>query len=334
MEVLHQVISKFGDELLQPILLDLFVGLLLPLTNDESSTCQEMASKLIQSIIESADDERSKSIRTMLRLWARQTDKVSLLNSSLHIYGILLEHGASGIEDGDLCVESVTEIILQSAEDGRNKSLWEVTEQALQLLTKLVKSVPGQTFSADKEDLWIMIRKLLMCEHTSIRLVSSRLFGSLFSRAESLSKGDLKVESLILLVPHLTALTRHFLEQIKSAESTSETSLQAVKNLIFLGRHFYQTNCLLPQSKRTENGDQTEEQRCLRWLVSRIAAEIRYDKVVVEVHYRFDKTNCLACWARPKDVRSMDGGHDCRDEFRRLARVRAALYRFVVSLFR
>ena len=310
MEVLHQVISKFGDELLQPILLDLFVGLLLPLTNDESGTCREMASRLIQSIIESADDERSKSIRTMLRLWARQTDKASLLNASLHIYGILLEHGASGTDDVDLCIECVTEIISKSGEEGRTKSLWEVTEQALQLLTKLVKTVPAQTFSADKEDLWIIIRKLLMCEHVSIRLVSSRLFGTLFCRAESLSKGELKVESLILRVPHLTALTRHFLEQIKSVESTSETSLQAVKNLIFLGRHFYQTNCPLPQTKTTDQGHQTEEQNCLKWLISRIAAEIRYDKVVAEVFYQLCEVNSLACRASPEIVCSMDGGHD------------------------
>ena len=280
----------------------------LPLTSDESGTCREMASRLIQSIIESADDERSKSIRTMLRLWARQTDKVSLLNASLHVYGILLEHGFSAIDDVDLCVECVTEIILQSGEEGRSKSLWEVTEQALQLLTKLVKTASAQTFSADKEDLWIIIRKLLMCEHISIRLASSRLFGSLFSRAESLSKGELKVESLILRVPHLTALTRHFLEQIKSVESTSETSLQAVKNLIFLGRHFYHTSCPLPQTKSLKK-DQTEEQSCLNWLISRIAAEIRYDKVVVEVSYRFGKINSLACRARPEVVHSMDSGH-------------------------
>ena len=310
MEVLHQVISKFSDELLQPILLDVFVGLLFPLTNDESGTCREMASRLIQSIIESADDERSKSIRTMLRLWARETDKTPLLNVSLHIYGILLEHGVSGTDDVDLCVECVTEIILQSGEEGRTKSWWEITEQALQLLTKLVKTASAQTFSADKEDLWIIIRKLLMCEHVSIRLVSSRLFGGLFSRAESLSKGELKVESLVLRVPHLTALTRYFLEQIKSVESTSETSLQAVKNLIFLGRHFYQTGCPLPQTKSMEKGGQTEEQSCLKWLISRIVAEIRYDKAVFEVFYQFCYINSLACRARPKVVRSMDRGHD------------------------
>ena len=289
MEVLHQVVSKFSDELLQPILLDLFVGLLLPLTNDESNTCREMASKLIQSIIEGADEERSKSIRTMLRLWARQTDKASLLNASLHIYGILIEYGASRTDDLDLCVECVMEIISHSGEEGRTKSLWKVTEQALQLLTKLVKTVPAQTFSADKEDLWIIIRKLLMCEHVNIRLMSSRLFGSLFSRAEPLSEGEVKVESLILRIPHLTALARHFLEQIKSIESTSETSLQATKNLIFLGRHFYQTSCPLPQTKGTEKRHQEEEQYCLTWLISRIAAEIRYDKVAVEVSYRFAK---------------------------------------------
>ena len=275
MEVLHQVISKFGDELLQPILLDVFVGLLLPLTNDESSTCREMASRLIQAIIESADDERTKSIRTMLRLWARQTERPSLLNSSLHIYGILLEHGSSSPDDMDLCVECVTEIILQSEGDTRTQSLWKVTEQALQLLNKLAKNVPLQIFTSEKEALWVVIRNLLVCEHDSTRLESSKLFGILFSRTESL-EGELKVHSLTLRVPQITALARHFLEQIKSADSTSEINIQAVKNLIFVGRHFCKTNCPLPHSENYGERTHKEQMSCLNWLISRVAAEIRY----------------------------------------------------------
>jgi U3 small nucleolar RNA-associated protein 20 len=292
MEVLHQIINKFGDELLQPILLDLFVGLLLPLANDDSVTCREMAARLIQSIIENADDDRAKAIRTMLRLWASQTDKPPLLKASLQVYGILLEHGGATVaEDTDLCVECVSEIISQSGRDGQSAVMWEVTEQALQLLTKLSKVVPAQVFSLAKEDLWKTVRNLLMCEQTNSRLLSSRLVGMFFGRAESLEEG-LKAESLTMRVPNLTSLARQFLEQIKSPDITTDIGLQGVKNLIFLGRYFYTTSCPLPQRKvDVEDGDEVEVKTCFTWLLSRIAAEIRYERAVAEVRCPWIQTD-------------------------------------------
>ena len=284
MEVLHQVISKFGDELLQPILLDLFVGLLLPLINDESATCREMASRLIESIIESADDERSKSIRTMLRLWARQTENSALLKAGLHVYTILLEHGTNAADDIELCVDCTSQIILQLGEDGGNHGMPEISEQTLQLFAKLIKVAPSQVFSAEKEGVWDVFRKLLMSEKPGVRLICTRLFGMLFGRAKSLESGDLIVESLNLRIPNLTALARQFLEQIKSPTSTSEIGQQTVKNLIFLGRQFYETRSPLPRSKLSDNGDEGEIKTCLSWLISRIAAEIRYERMVAEVH--------------------------------------------------
>jgi U3 small nucleolar RNA-associated protein 20 len=283
MEVLHQIVSKFGDELLQPIVLDLFVGLLLPLVNDESATCREMASRLIQSIIENADDERSKTLRTMLRLWAQQGDKPALLKASLHVYGLLLEHGTRVADDTDLCIECVTEIVLQSGDESRSGVLWEVTEQALQLFTKLIKIDPSRAFLSDHENMWKVIERLLMCESAGVRLASSRVVGIFFGRAESLEDGQLKVESLSLGVSNLTALARQFLEQIKSPESTAEIGLQAVKNLIFLGRHFYQTNCMLPRKKTNLDTDEESVKTSFTWLVSRVAAEIRYEHSVAEV---------------------------------------------------
>ena len=311
MEVLHQVISKFGDELLQPILLDLFVGLLLPLINDESPTCREMASRLLESIIESADDERSKSVRTMLRLWARQAENAALLKASLHVYAILLEHGTKATEDIELCVDCTCEIILQSGEDGRNQTMLEVTENTLQLFAKLIKVVPSQVFTSDKESVWEAIRKLLMSENLGVRLVCTRLFGMLFGRAKSLERGDLRVESLNLRVPNLTALTRQFVEQIKSPDATSEISLQTVKNLIFLGRHFYETNCPLPSSKAVANGEETDMKTCLSWLISRVAAEIRYERMVAEVYRSFSiEAKYPACWTFEEIICSVDGCDD------------------------
>jgi U3 small nucleolar RNA-associated protein 20 len=286
MEVFHQIITRFGNEILQPILLDVFVGLLLPMSNDESATCRDMAARLVQSIIENADDERTKSIRTMLKGWAGQTDNPPLLRVSLHVYGILLEHRIpSTTDDTNLCVECVSEIILRSGKDEGDSAVWEVTEQALQLLIKLAKAVPEQVFSSAKEDLWMAIRDLLTCERPLSRLTCSKLVGILFGRAGSLKEGQLKAESLILRVPNLTSLARQFLEQIKSPEIAMDVGLQGVKNLIFLGRHFHETKCILPQTKvDTEVGNGTEVKTCFTWVISRIAAEIRYERAVAEVH--------------------------------------------------
>jgi len=291
MEVLHQILSKFGDELLQPILPDLFVGLLLPLSNDESATCREMASRLIHSIVESANDDRSKTIRTMLRLWTEQKDKPALLKSSLHVYGIVLESGNRSTDDVELCLESVTEIIGQNVEDQSSKVMWEVKEQALELLIKLTLIVPDRVLSSKQEGLWNHVQALMICDHTSARLAAAKLVGLLFSRAESLNDGQLRAETLHIRIPGLTAFTRHTLEQIKHPDSTAELGLQAVKNLIFLGRHFYNTNCNLPQSKKSETEGNTEVISCLSWLVSRVTAEIRYERAVAEVVYGNTLTN-------------------------------------------
>jgi U3 small nucleolar RNA-associated protein 20 len=286
MEVLHQILNKFGDELLQPVLLDLFVGLLLPLANDESTTCREMAAKLIQLIIENADDDRLKAIRTMLRLWTQQMDKPALRKSSLHVYRVMLENRKTSTDDMGLCFESVTEIVGHNVVGEKSKVTWEVIEQALEVLIKLAAIDPGRVFSSKEEKLWSDILGQMACEDTTVRLAASKLVGLLFSRGESLSDGQLKVESLCLRVPSLTASARHSLEQIKDPNSTPELGTQAVKNLIFLGQHFYKTNCDLPQKKESAetNGD-LEVISCLTWLVSRVAAEIRYERTVAEVLY-------------------------------------------------
>jgi U3 small nucleolar RNA-associated protein 20 len=285
MEVLHQIISKFGDELLQPILLDLFVGLLLPLVNDVNPTSREMASRLIQNILENADEERLRAIRTMLRTWAKQSDKPALLKASLHVYSILLEHGTSGEDDSSLCVDCVGDLISQSQQADLKDLSWDVMEQAFELLVRLVKVAPKLVFSEEKEGLWVAIRQLLLSESIQVRLIGARLVGLLFSRAESLPDGRLQVESLQLRVPNLTALTRQFLEQIKSPESTVEIGVQGVKNLVFVGRHFYRTNCLLPAKTRgTDDTEPAEAKSCLDWLISRVAAEIRFERAVAEVY--------------------------------------------------
>ena len=283
MEVLHQVISKFGDELLQPILLDIFVGLLLPLANDENHTCREMASRLIQATIENADEERSKAIRTMLRTWANQNDKPALLKASLHVYSILLEHGTSGDDDLTLCVDCVNDIILRSKEDGnRSKALWDVTEQALHLVGRLMKRAPSKVFLSEKAELWLAMQPILLCGHLGVRLVAAQLSGSLFGRAESVGDGQLRIDNLFIDVSDLIGFARQFLEQIKNSDSTAEICLQAVKNLIFLGRHFYKMHSLLPQSKKSPEGE-IESKPCLTWLISRVAAEVRYEHAVAEV---------------------------------------------------
>lgn len=284
MEVLHQIISKFGDELLQPIILDLFVGLLLPLANDESKTCREMASRLIGSLIENADEERSKAIRTMTRLWANQGDKASLLKATLHVYRILLEQGSKDAEDADFCIECVKSIISSNSNGMKSTPMWEIIDGALQLLIELSKKFPDRVFAAEKGDMWIMIRNALASESTSIRLLSAKLYGIVFARSESFDNGDLKVESVTLTVQNLIALAREFLVQIKSEQSTAQIGLQAVKDLVFLGRHFYQTGCNLPRKHdAVGNSMETNVQTCFMWLISRVAAEIRYERVVAEV---------------------------------------------------
>lgn len=279
MEVLHQIIFKFGDELLQPILLDLFVGLLLPLANDESATCREMAARLLQSVIENADEERSRGIRTMLRLWAGQTGQPALLKASLHVYRIMLKHGRRSPEDLELCVECVDGIVKQSV-DGI--AAWDVLEQSLQLLTTLVKLVPSRIFSADREMLWRRLSGFLMCGDVPTRLAASKLFGVLFGVSQAVDTGELKIEDLQLSVTEIVTWTRQFIEQVKDVDSTDELRLQALKNLIFVGRHFKVTASLLSTSEPSDEED-AEERSCLSWLISRVAAEIRYERAVAQV---------------------------------------------------
>ena len=222
----------------------------------------------------------------MLRLWAKESEKPALLKASLQVYRILLQRSTKNNDDIDLCVDCVSDIIIRSGEGERTKAQWEVTEQASHLMTILVKSVAATMFSSDRVELWSAVGKLLMSDHIALRLTSSKLFGILFSKVESQEAGGLKVETLLLEVSDLVSLARQFLQQIKSAESTNEIGLQAIKNLIFIGRHFYQTDSLFPQKKKNED---TEEKTCFTWLVTRVAEEIRYEQTVAEVYLWFAK---------------------------------------------
>jgi hypothetical protein len=190
-----------------------------------------------------------------------------------------LKHGKRSPEDLELCVECVDGIVKQSV-DGI--AAWDVLEQSLQLLTTLVKLVPSRIFSADREMLWRRLSGFLMCGDVPTRLAASKLFGVLFGVSQAVDNGELKIEDLRLSVTEIVTWTRQFIEQVKDVDSTDELRLQALKNLIFVGRHFKVTASLLSTSEPSDEED-AEERSCLSWLISRVAAEIRYERAVAQV---------------------------------------------------
>lgn len=257
MELLHHIISKFGDEVLADYIDPIFFALVMRLINDDSSKCREMSAALLKTLLGRCTD-RMATIYKLLNNWLEQSKKPNLQRAACQVYGIAIDTFGTQLRSQapgliarlaailDASKTRAEELAAQEAdrfdEDGMDVEIqWEVTYYAITTFAKITKTFPKIVYDSETEPVWRGMQYMLLYPHAWIRSSSARLYGVYFSGIDPETRciKDTTTKCTYLDRETLRTLATDFLEQLKSNHVTQEQADQIVKNLFFIGKCFY-----------------------------------------------------------------------------------------------
>ncbi|KAL8930480.1 MAG: hypothetical protein Q9208_000664 [Pyrenodesmia sp. 3 TL-2023] len=249
MEAVHLLLSKLGDDLLQPVLETFFVPLVMVLVNDESNQCREMAGALLKTILERADPERRDNFLSLLRSWLLKQDQTLLVRLALQVYSIYLEsQGKSAEKELPFLFGQLARILEGSTKD-KDDADWELLYYALQTFAKACQTCPVAGFAANTVTLWACVRESLSFPHLWVKKSAAKLQGLLFADFARTNADDDQPElplhgsgGLRLTGLEMEQITRASLAVFKIPTLTEELATQTVRNLIFLAKMMNSTS--------------------------------------------------------------------------------------------
>ncbi|KAF8305376.1 hypothetical protein DL93DRAFT_356267 [Clavulina sp. PMI_390] len=273
MELLGAIIAKFDGSLLGEYYEILSVALIMVLANDESAKCRELAASLIKALVGRGDETAKQTLFTRLHVWVSQGKSLPLQRTVAQVYGLIVEEhselAASVIPDLDGLIQASASTLreLESTEDTDDvfdeldiSNLdWQLPYQSLTALARVLRIVPDG--SKDPQLVhWDAIMSHLLFPHAWVRLASARLIGTLCGAyppstppAELASSHPLSRMGIIDLAHKLCA-------QLRSPHLDDSLSLQAVKNLFYVGKCFHLwPECQSSGSLSTEPADAKSE---------------------------------------------------------------------------
>ncbi|KAI9800171.1 MAG: U3 snoRNP protein [Piccolia ochrophora] len=265
LEVVHLLLTKPGDAIVQDMISTFMVPLVMSLINDDSSDCREMAGVLLKEALRRADRERTQQFLSLLQTWLKQDDQPLLNRAALQCYGLLFEVHPYNAEKEALSVKAqLSRMLKQNLQSGKEKD-WEQQYFALQLLTKICHVHADDVFHSNSAALWILIEDCLFFPHAWVKACASRLLGKLFAEYGKANAGQDLLQlplpgpgGLELDADRQRQLCRKHVHLLKTPNLTEDLATQCVKNLLFLGRCLG-ANQLLRESKKTLDQDFSDE---------------------------------------------------------------------------
>ncbi|OBZ87321.1 U3 small nucleolar RNA-associated protein 20 [Choanephora cucurbitarum] len=255
MELLHHIISKFGQDILADYVDAIFLALVMRLINDESAKCREMSATLIKSLFTRISD-RLPTIYKLLNKWLDQTSKTNLQRAACQVYGLAIDaFGTQLRTQADALVQRLAAILNAShtlineqtqqdddVDDAMEVDIqWEVTYYAINTFAKITKTFPKLVYNQETEPVWRSLQHMLLFPHSWVRSSTTKLYGAYFAGVDPENRviKDTNAKCIYLDVNTLRSLATDFLEQLKSNYVTQEQADQIVKNLFFVGRCLY-----------------------------------------------------------------------------------------------
>ncbi|CAO3587731.1 unnamed protein product [Absidia cylindrospora] len=252
MELLHHIISKFGDEILAEFSQSLLLALVMRLINDESSKCREMTAELIKSLLVRMDDDMD-TVYKLLDKWM-DSERANLRRAGCQLYGLVVDAYGKNFKFASQLIGRLAVMIesnhqqwmdaleeqekhednLELEDDGMDVDIpWEVGYYSLNTFAKVTSTFPKLVYTDDTIPIWHGVESLLLHPHAWIRSSSSRLFGVYFAGIDVVTRNSYLTRQV------LRGLAYGFVEQLKGVYLSDEQANQLVKNLFFIGRCLY-----------------------------------------------------------------------------------------------
>ncbi|ODQ63100.1 hypothetical protein NADFUDRAFT_44383 [Nadsonia fulvescens var. elongata DSM 6958] len=295
MEVVHLLLMKVGDELVQDIATSFFVALVLVLVNDDNSDCRQMSATLIRKILNRITEEPLRFIEKYLYSWLEQGEQPILTRGALQVVGIYVsELDTKNSKMIELSKKRINTILKNSKSDSDVEVDWELVYFSLQLWFKIVEASTSGAFAEDCSSIWVGVEDCLLFPHSWVRLASSRLMGLLYNARDS---SDFKLQDLI--IPEKLQYTAYkFARQLGAPRIAEELGLQVVKNLVFIAMTWEKFNTIFQKKKSEEEEEEEEEDEedddadeqpkskdlaAVDWIVQRISSVLRNEKYAKEM---------------------------------------------------
>jgi U3 small nucleolar RNA-associated protein 20 len=242
MEALNLILTKVGDNVLQDVMVMMFLPLVHSMANDDSSDCRTMAGALIKKLFERADSKRLKSFRSDLKGWLEQDDDVGLKRLGIQCWGLYFEVADHKPKELTWVLDQL-QMTVEECVERRDEDDWEIIYYSLMVFSKLCKSSPEMTLSTSKENFWTTILSCVSYPHAWVKLTTAKLIGLYFADFAR-TNGDAGLntlplrgsQGLLLNEESMIKLTNAFLKNLSIPSVTEELCAQSVRNLAFLAR--------------------------------------------------------------------------------------------------
>lgn len=267
LEAVHMLLSKTGQELAQDIISTFFLPVVLAMANDDSPECREMAGTLLGQFYARADREQMKTILTPIRSWLEQTENMALGSIGLQAMRIYFEVEETEKDKQARFVVGILPELMQPVVQDHEDGNWETLYFALQLFTKLCKTVPSLALSPKCSTIWVAVQESLFFPHAWVKTCASNLVGMWLAdvakthAATGYSSIPLTGSSgLVLDKEAMLQLLRASLRCLRTPGITEELAMQSVRNLVFLGRCCAQNGLELQKTSAEDVESDSEDE--------------------------------------------------------------------------
>ncbi|KAJ5476050.1 hypothetical protein N7475_001779 [Penicillium sp. IBT 31633x] len=302
MEAMHTLLSKTGQDLAQDIISTFFLPIVLAMANDESPECRELAGTLLGEFFNRADREQMKTILTPLRSWLEQTDNMALCSIGLQAMRIYFEAEQTGQDKEARFIIGILPGLMQPVLDDHENGNWEALYFALQLFTKLCKTVPTLALSPECASIWASVQESLFFPHAWVKTCAANLVGlwladlAKTNAAAGYASIPLTGSSgLALDKPAMLQLLRAGLRSLRTPGIAEELAMQSVRNVVFLGRCCSQNGLELPKltSGDVESESEDEDENAGSESEGETTEEVKAEYNRSAIHYIFKQISSL-----------------------------------------
>ncbi|KAK3718012.1 U3 snoRNP protein [Vermiconidia calcicola] len=296
MELLHQLLSKVPEDVVNQLALPLFVALVPVQVSDPIQECRQMAGILIGKLFELAGQDQVNSFVTLMERWVQNGDNSTIQNASLQCWTILLRTRTPGSKPLASVRGELDSLLTVS--DLEDESDGFLVQSTLQTFETLVDVAPKVAFARESASIWKALQKIVTQQHADVKTTAARLLGVYFSNvASASSKAGIGLsavplrgsEGLELAADDMRQMCYGSLRALRNAPGDSNESFvaQIVRNLVFLGRCFASNGIHWRSSEVFLNGDTVDDEddavhdkdpSAIAYLFNRLSYIIRADK--------------------------------------------------------
>ena len=267
LEAIHLLLSKTGQELAQDIVSTFFLPVVLAMANDDSPECREMAGTLLGQLYSRANQESMKTILSPLHSWLEQTENMALGSIGLQAMRVFFEsEDTQKDKEARFVIRILPDLMQPILADHENGS-WETLYFALQLFSKLCKSVPSLALSQNCASIWIAIQESLFFPHAWVKTCAANLVGMWMADLAKTHATDgysalplAGSSGLVIDREAMIKLLRASLRSLRTPGVTEELAMQSVRNLVFLGRCVSQNGLELQRSAAEDPESEDEDE--------------------------------------------------------------------------